>query len=149
MEYFLNINSTVFTIIGYPMSYVEFFGTLLYLWSVWLIAKKNTLTWPIGIISVILYMFLFYQIRLYSDAFEQVYYLIASLYGWWIWNKSPKINGRITDVKFSQFKGLLIWFVITFFVSVITGILIVGFIFIFQLSFLKQHLIRILMPSQQ
>jgi nicotinamide mononucleotide transporter len=123
MQNFLSVDSIAFTIIGYPMSYVEFIGTILYLWSVWLISKRNTLTWPIGIASVLLYMVLFYQIRLYSDTIEQVYYLGASVYGWWVWNKSPKDNGQITDVNYSNLKNIILWVVFTFIISVIIGFL--------------------------
>ena len=88
MSGFLSINNIAFVIFGYPMSYVELVGTILYLWSVWLISRRQILTWPVGIVSVILYMLLFYQIRLYSDFLEQIYYLGASVYGWIVWNKS-------------------------------------------------------------
>ena len=84
LEWF-SVNKIIFTFLNYPMSYIEFIGTIFYLWSVWLIARRNILTWPVGIISVLLYMALFYQIQLYSDTVEQVYYLIASAYGWWRW----------------------------------------------------------------
>ncbi|MCP4695159.1 MAG: nicotinamide mononucleotide transporter, partial [Desulfobacterales bacterium] len=40
------------------MSYIELVGTVFYLLSVWLIARRNMLTWPTGIISVILFFFL-------------------------------------------------------------------------------------------
>lgn len=123
MQNFLSVDNIVFTIIGYPMSYVEFIGTIFYLWSVWLISRRRVLTWPIGIISVLLYMALFYQIRLYSDAFEQVYYLGASVYGWIIWHRSPKEDGQITDVNYSNKKGLIIWIVVTAVVSIFTGYL--------------------------
>lgn len=105
------------------MSYVEFLGTVLYLWSVWLIAKRNILTWAIGIISVLLYMLLFYQIRLYSDTIEQIYYLGASIYGWWVWNKSTQENGQITDVKYSNSKSLTNWIILTGVVSIAFGFL--------------------------
>jgi nicotinamide mononucleotide transporter len=123
MENLFSVDNIVFTILGYPMSYVEFIGTILYLWSVWLIAKRNILTWPIGIISVLLYIMLFYQIRLYSDTLEQVYYLGASFYGWWVWNKSPKDNGQITDVTYSNSKNLILWVVFTAIISVLFGFL--------------------------
>lgn len=87
MTNFLSIDAIAFTVLDYPMSYIELVGTILYLWSVWLIAQKRMLTWPIGILSVLLYMLLFYQIQLYSDALEQVYYLAASVYGWWWWSQ--------------------------------------------------------------
>lgn len=67
------------------MSYLEFVGTLLNLWSVWLVTKNNILTWPVGNIAVILFAILFYQIRLYSDLFEQIYFLVTGFYGWWVW----------------------------------------------------------------
>jgi nicotinamide mononucleotide transporter len=123
MGNFLSIDNIAFTVLSYPMSYIEFVGTILYLWSVWLISKRNIWTWPIGIASVLLYMVLFYQIRLYSDTFEQVYYLGASVYGWWVWNKSPKDNGQITDIDYSNSKGLAWWAALTFIFSVLVGFL--------------------------
>jgi nicotinamide mononucleotide transporter len=119
----LSIKNIAFTVLGYPMSYLELFGTIFYLWSVWLIAKRKVLTWPIGIISVLLYMVLFYQIRLYSDTLEQVYYLGASIYGWWIWNESPKDNGQVTGVEYSGKKALIIWLAITVLISILSGML--------------------------
>ena len=123
MPSFLSVNNIAFTFIGYPMSYIEFIGTILYLWSVWLIAKRNILTWPIGIVSVLLYMILFYQIRLYSDTIEQIYYFGASIYGWWLWNKSPKNNGQITDVDFNNSKSIFLWAIITVIISAMFGFL--------------------------
>ena len=107
MPTLLDINNTFFTIIGYPMSYIEFFGTIAYLLSVWLVARKNTLTWPVGIFSVILYCLLFLQINLYADMIEQVYFLGMSLYGWWYWKQSLShkddhvfaVSSRTTIVK--------------------------------------------------
>lgn len=86
----LSVNTIAIHFPGYPMSYVEAVGTVFYLVSVWLIGKRNMLTWPTGLISVILFFFLFYQIRLYSDALEQVYYLWACIYGWWYWEKEKR-----------------------------------------------------------
>lgn len=102
MSELLRVETVFFTFLGYPMSYIEFFGTLLYVWSVWLIAKRNVLTWPIGIASVLLYMVLFYQIQLYSDTLEQVYYLGASIYGWWYWSRSRDAHRTVTDVRYSS-----------------------------------------------
>lgn len=101
MANFLSINTIAFSVLGYPMSYIELIGTILYLWSVWLIAQKNMLTWPVGIISVLLYMSLFYQIRLYSDALEQVYYLLASAYGWWWWRRNGPAQNAIDGFGYS------------------------------------------------
>jgi nicotinamide mononucleotide transporter len=80
-------SQTFVTIHGYEMSYLEFFGTLLNLASVWLVARRNVLTWPVGIAGVVLFSCLFYQIHLYSDFFEQIYFFATGAYGWWVWTR--------------------------------------------------------------
>lgn len=82
---FFNVNTTFFTFLGYPVSYLEFTGTILNLICVILVARRNILTWPIGIIGVVLFGVLFYQINLYADFFEQIYYFITGLAGWYMW----------------------------------------------------------------
>lgn len=80
-----DINTVFFTVWEYPMSYLEFFGTIFNIWCVWLAAKGKILSWPVGIIGVVFYIFLFYQIQLYSDFLEQIYFLITGFWGWWVW----------------------------------------------------------------
>jgi len=117
----LSVDTVFFAILGYPMSYIEFAGTVLYLLSVWLIARRNVLTWPVGIVSVVLYMMLFYQIRLYSDALEQIYYLGACAYGWWYWSKGAPDTRIIADVDFSPPRAVIRWIVLTAALSAALG----------------------------
>ena len=81
----MTLNDIFFTVLGYQMSYLEFFGTLLNLWSVILVVRNNIWTWPVGNIGVIVFAIIFYQIHLYSDLVLQVYFLITGFYGWWAW----------------------------------------------------------------
>ncbi|MBT3194802.1 MAG: nicotinamide mononucleotide transporter [Verrucomicrobia bacterium] len=106
------------------MSYIELVGTVLYLWSVWLIAQRRMLTWPVGIVSVLLYMALFYQIRLYADAVEQIYYLAVSVYGWWTWHRSPHATGSLVSVRFSQVKTMVVTIGITAILSLVVGVVL-------------------------
>lgn len=82
---FFDIQNIFFTIAGYPMSYIEFFGTVFTTLCVWLTVRAKVWSWPVGIIGTILYLFLFYQIRLYSDLIEQMYFLVSGFVGWWVW----------------------------------------------------------------
>ncbi|MFM7488331.1 MAG: nicotinamide mononucleotide transporter, partial [Cytophagales bacterium] len=51
---FFSHQSIFFTVLGYPMSYLEFFGTLSGAIAVWLSARGNVMSWPIGLINVTL-----------------------------------------------------------------------------------------------
>lgn len=96
----LNVNTIFFTIFNYQMSYIEFFGTLLNLATVYLVMKKNILSWPIGIVAVVLFGALFYQLNLYADLFEQGYYLITGFVGWYAWTKTrPKKDEEIVVLR--------------------------------------------------
>ncbi|HSV94593.1 MAG TPA: nicotinamide riboside transporter PnuC [Spirochaetia bacterium] len=75
------------------MSYLEFFGTLFTGLSVYLSAKNKVSSWPVGVIGIILYGLLFYQIQLYSDLFEQFYYFVTAFWGWWLWTH-PRRNDK-------------------------------------------------------
>jgi nicotinamide mononucleotide transporter len=85
-----DINTTMFTVFSYSMSYLEFVGTIFTIWCVWLTSKAKILSWPIGLLGSVLYLVLFYQIQLYSDVFEQVYFLITGVAGWYLWLKYKK-----------------------------------------------------------
>ena len=83
--HFFDHQSTFFTILEYPMSYLEFFGTVAGGIAVWISAKANVWSWPIGIINVVLLFFLFYQVQLYPDMFLQIFFFVTNLMGWWRW----------------------------------------------------------------
>lgn len=101
-----SVNTVVLSIGGYPLSLIEFSGTVLYFASVFLITRKNIITWPVGIASVILYAILFYQIQLYADMMEQGYYLVISIIGWVVWKKRKDQSGRIGS-SWSGLKGIV------------------------------------------
>jgi nicotinamide mononucleotide transporter len=120
MSDLFSVHRIAFTVLGYPLSYIELVGTSCYLWSVWLIARKRSLTWPVGLVSSVLYLALFYQIRLYADAFEQIYYLGAGVYGWWRWTAIPA--GKDTHaIRFSPARQVAAWGAVTAAAAVGTG----------------------------
>ncbi len=97
-----DIDNTFIKLWGYPLSYLEFFGTVAGIIAVWLSAKANIWSWPIGIINVILSFFLFYQVQLYPDMFLQVFFFATNLLGWWRWaNPKPGEEDRKNELKVS------------------------------------------------
>jgi nicotinamide mononucleotide transporter len=105
---FLNIHNVFFTFLGYSMSYIEFAATLLIVVYVLLITRRIVWAWPIGITAFTLFAFLFYQVRLYSDFFEQFYYIGNGFYGWWLWFTSRKNSkGAKKEVEVSYSTGTI------------------------------------------
>ncbi|MFY8035554.1 MAG: nicotinamide riboside transporter PnuC [Cyclobacteriaceae bacterium] len=82
---FFDHQSIFFTLWGYSMSYLEFFGTIAGAIAVFLSARANVWSWPLGIVNVVLFFFLFYQVQLYPDMFLQVFFFITNLLGWYRW----------------------------------------------------------------
>ena len=67
------------------MSPAELVATVTGLISVWYTAKRNIWTWPTGLVMVALYIAIFYNAKLYTDALLQVIYVVAQIYGWYMW----------------------------------------------------------------
>jgi len=120
---FFSVETIMFTLIGYQMSWLEFFGTILNLLSVYLIARKNMFTWPVGIVAVILFAMLFYQIRLYADFIEQIYYFFACIYGWWLW-ANPKNETSVLEGSWSGPRLLIFSVVFTLIGSALFSLVI-------------------------
>lgn len=119
----LSVDKVMVLIGDYPLSWIEFIGTVLYFASVWLIARKRMLTWPVGIVSVILYGILFWQIRLYSDLLEQVYYLAVSVWGWISWRKLRREESAV-PTGFSPPLIILAWGAVTAAGGALLGLLV-------------------------
>jgi nicotinamide mononucleotide transporter len=85
-------------------------GTFFGLISVWFAAKENILTWSTGLINVISFFAIFYQVNLYSDMFLQIYFFITSIYGWITWRNQNKKAKPISILTATQ--RIIVLFVI-------------------------------------
>ena len=63
------------------------------LMSVWFSMKENILVYPTGIISVLIYVYIAFQYKLYADMGVNFYYFVMSVYGWYYWIH-PKDDSR-------------------------------------------------------
>jgi nicotinamide mononucleotide transporter len=67
------------------MSFFEWVGVAFGLISVYLTVRQSVWCWPTGIISVVAFAILFFQIKLYVDVGLQVFFTVTSLQGWYYW----------------------------------------------------------------
>lgn len=101
MTHLFSVHNVAFSFVGYDMSWLELGCTVLNLWSVWLMARHKILTWPVGNVAVVLSFLLFWQIQLYDDVVEQIYYFVTGFWGWWLWSK----GGGATDLTIRRNTG--------------------------------------------
>lgn len=80
-EHWLEIGGMVFTVLG-----------------IWLTTKRLLVCWPITLLADLLYLVVFYQARLLSDALLQIFFVAFTLYGWWHWWRGVTQEGEVRIV---------------------------------------------------
>lgn len=91
--------------------WIELIAASLGALSVYLMTQQKPAAWPIGLVMVLLYIWIFYDARLYSEMLLQVIYVVLQIYGWWQWLRGgEQQQGRsvssLTGLGMSQ--GLII-----------------------------------------
>jgi nicotinamide mononucleotide transporter len=67
------------------MSIWEIIGTVLGVVGVVLMIRQNIWGWPVGLVQVAVYAWVFFDTKLYSDALLQIAFFLIQAYGWWHW----------------------------------------------------------------
>ena len=82
---------------------------------VWLAARESLWNFPVAIVSCALFIFVYYDARLYSDCYLQVLFIVLNGYGWyeWLYGGRGKTELPVTHTTFPEWLvGVL--FVIAF-----------------------------------
>ncbi len=110
--------------------WIEAFGMITGFLYIYLEIKENIWLWPVGIISGLFYIVVFFSSGFYADMSMQVYYVIVSVYGWILWAKK---NGQIEQLplKISHtpkkiyfyliFVSITLWIIIYFILKILPG----------------------------
>ena len=77
------------------MNYLEIVGTLVGLLYLWFEYKASIWLWPVSVIMPAIYIVVYYQVGLYADSGISVYYLLAGIYGWWVWLRHVPGGGAL------------------------------------------------------
>ncbi len=97
---------SVFTDWLRSQSLLETSGVITGILCVYLAAKNNIWNWPIAIISVLIYIFIFFEAKLYADTGLQVYFLLMNFYGWYFWSR--KDQHQRVPVSSISFKEIIL-----------------------------------------
>lgn len=98
--------------------------------SVWFSRKESILTYPVGLLSTIIYIYLSFKYHLPGEASVNFYYTVMSIYGWYMWMKTDQQNEKVLHISFSDKKMWL--YQLLFFAAFYIGIY-------FSLVYLKKE----------
>lgn len=76
------------------MDLLEVTGLIFGLLAVIFLIKENILTWPSGIIYVLVSLIIFWREKLYADFGLHIFFLVLNIYGWWYWIKGNKASAQ-------------------------------------------------------
>ncbi len=91
---------------------LEIVATLSGLIHVYLLTREKIIAWPFGIITVTLYVYIFYISRLYSDAILHVFYILLNCFGWYNWarrreDRSETAVERLSSRQIAVLAGVI------------------------------------------
>lgn len=88
-------------------SWLEYIAVLTGIASVWFARIEHIWTYPIGLISTIIYTWLSLVAHLPGEASVNVYYTVMSIYGWMLWGKKDIALQHVVAIQFSDKKEWL------------------------------------------
>jgi len=80
------------------MTALEITASIFGFLAVWLTITRNIWCWPIGLVQVLLYIFVFYYQKFYSDCILHVIYVFLQVYGWYNWSRRPNNQGAENEI---------------------------------------------------
>lgn len=75
-------------------NYIELLGAILGIIYVFFSIRQNIFTWPVGLLTSVLYVVVFFNSKLYADMGLQMYYVVISIYGWYEWLRGNSPDGK-------------------------------------------------------
>lgn len=105
----------------YDTTLLEFIAVIAGIGSVWYAKKENILVYPVGIISVVIYVYICFNARLYADAGINFFYFIMSVFGWYNWTRKTN-SSEILHISSNAPRQQLLYIIATIiaFAAIIT-----------------------------
>jgi nicotinamide mononucleotide transporter len=95
------------------VTWIEAIAAVAGLVCVWLVGRQSIWCWPAGLVQVTLYVFVFYDAKLYSDLLLHLIYIVLQVYGWYAWLHGGRGGGALAVTALTNSRRLL-WLAVTF-----------------------------------
>ena len=83
------------------MSSLEISAVVTTVMGIWLTTRRKLSSWPVILVSCVLYALVFQRAKLYSDMLLQFVYIAFAIYGWWHWWRGVKEEGTVRVERLS------------------------------------------------
>ena len=93
------------------MTWIEWIAVAITLLAVYLTTRQIVWCWPIGMVSVVLYGWVFYGAKLYADMGLQALYFALAVYGWWAWLHGGEDHNELAVSRTGTKRMLILVFV--------------------------------------
>ena len=97
---------------GDTLRVIEWIAAGLGVINISLLIFRSVWNFPFGIAMVALYVFVFFEERLYAEAGLQVFFILAQLWGWWLWVKVGGEDDRV-PVRWLDWLSRAVWVTVT------------------------------------
>jgi len=84
------------------MSVLEIAAVVASVVGIWLTTRRKLSSWPVILLSCVLYALVFQREKLYSDMLLQFVYIAFAIYGWWHWWRGVKEEGSVRVERLSR-----------------------------------------------
>ncbi len=81
--------------------------------SVWFAKKANAWLYPIGIVSVVLWIYLCWIGKLYGQSLINFFFFMMNIYGWYNWLRKNDENQTDVTIKYNSIEQNFIVFAVT------------------------------------
>jgi nicotinamide mononucleotide transporter len=81
-----------------PAHGLELAGAVTASLGIWLTTQRFLICWPVTLVSIFIYMVVFFRAGLLSDALLQVFFVVFTFYGWWHWWRGVRHEGAVRVV---------------------------------------------------
>ena len=92
--------------------YLEIVAVLSGIISVWFAKKENILLYPIGTVSVLIWIYLCWIGEIFSQAVINLFFLVMNIYGWYNWSRKDNSDLNKVQIKFSSIKENILYIIV-------------------------------------
>ncbi|HFZ8993659.1 TPA: nicotinamide riboside transporter PnuC [Citrobacter freundii] len=97
---------------GYDLSWIEAIGTLAGLICIALASMERIVNYVFGLINVVLFAIIFFQIQLYASLLLQLFFFAANIYGWYAWSRQSAEHETALKIRWLPLPKALGWLAI-------------------------------------